>query len=237
MNLKRLARSLVLAVAMVPLAIGAPALAAPVKATGTRPSIAKSAPVAATAAPTTLAFAPHAADSLAQPGGCARTGCHAAFTGKASVHAPVAEGMCSPCHETAAGAKPRLVNGDEPSKTCGECHEVAAEVEHAKTPHPPAAEGCLDCHTPHASNEPHLLRSKQPDLCYGCHEKAELAVHVIAGLQQDKGHPLSAEHDPSRKGEPLTCVSCHEPHASAGPRLFRWQAKSAFELCQHCHKF
>lgn len=144
--------------------------------------------------------------------------------------------MCTACHDVKPNLKPRYVNGAA-DKACAECHSVADDAAQAHTPHPPAAEGCLDCHAPHSSANARLLREKLPDLCVTCHDKAALAVHVIAGMQADRGHPLEGPADPSRKGEAFDCASCHEPHGSSGPSLLRFKAASTFDLCQHCHKF
>ena len=198
-------------------------------------SVSASTPVTAVTPPAPV-FAPHAADSLKNRE-CASAGCHAKFAAPdKSAHDPVAQGMCTACHEVKPDAKPRYVNGSA-DKACAECHSVMEDAAKAHTPHPPAAEGCLDCHAPHSSPNARLLREKLPDLCVTCHEKEPLAVHVIAGMQAGRGHPLQGAADPARKGEPFTCASCHEPHGSSGPSLLRYKAASTFDLCQHCHPF
>ncbi|KKL68971.1 hypothetical protein LCGC14_2119630, partial [marine sediment metagenome] len=30
--------------------------------------------------------------------------------------------------------------------------------------------------------------------------------------------------------------SCHNPHSSASPKLFRYKAKINYDLCDYCHK-
>jgi predicted CXXCH cytochrome family protein len=39
-----------------------------------------------------------------------------------------------------------------------------------------------------------------------------------------------------RPGKPFYCGSCHNPHSTDSPLLFRFNAKSQTELCINCHK-
>jgi predicted CXXCH cytochrome family protein len=42
--------------------------------------------------------------------------------------------------------------------------------------------------------------------------------------------------DPARPGRAFYCGSCHEPHSTESPKLFRFNAKSSMGLCNNCHK-
>ena len=98
------------------------------------------------------------------------------------------------------------------------------------------AEGeCLACHDPHGSAEPRLLKTPLNQMCFECHEAGAFKVHAVTGVSLGGSHPLSGATDPSRKGERLSCVSCHDPHGSDSPRLWRFKAENAFDLCGHCH--
>jgi len=198
-------------------------------------ALAAATPTGGAPANDTPAFRPHAAESLAV-GDCTHSGCHAGIAKGVAVHAPAGDGLCDACHEVKPGVKPRFTGGDA-DRTCAQCHDVAEQAASLATPHPPVAEGCLTCHRPHAGPVKGLLRDPQPELCTTCHEREPLAVHVIAGLRAGQGHPLAGPEDPSRKGETFRCTSCHEPHGSTGPHLFRWKAKEPFDLCGHCHDY
>jgi predicted CXXCH cytochrome family protein len=38
-----------------------------------------------------------------------------------------------------------------------------------------------------------------------------------------------------RRDKKISCTSCHDPHASDSPRLWRLNVGSGFELCRKCH--
>jgi predicted CXXCH cytochrome family protein len=178
-----------------------------------------------------------ATPSPAAPAKCTDSGCHAALVKVAHVHPPAAEG-CENCHEATQGTHPdstrhnfKLVQ--EGGKLCAQCHDAFPGT---RSRHVPVAEGeCMSCHDPHGSAEPKLLKRPLNDLCFECHERAEFRVHAVVGVDLGGSHPLSGAVDPARKGERFTCVSCHEPHASDSPRLWRYAAQDAFDLCGRCH--
>jgi predicted CXXCH cytochrome family protein len=175
--------------------------------------------------------------AVAAPAACTDSGCHGALVKAAHVHPPAAEG-CENCHEATGGTHPdstrsgfRLVQ--QGGALCAQCHDPFAGT---KSRHAPVAEGeCLACHDPHASAQPKLLRRPLNDLCFECHEHEAFRVHAVVGVDLGGSHPLSGGADPARKGERFTCVSCHEPHASDSPRLWRFGAQEAFDLCGRCH--
>ena len=67
-----------------------------------------------------------------------------------------------------------------------------------------------------------MLRAKVNDLCGICHDTGP--KHTI---------PLGDQYKDPRTGGPLTCLSCHDPHASA----FDYQllADQRRDLCIECH--
>lgn len=168
---------------------------------------------------------------------CTSPECHGALLKRAHVHPPAAE-ACEGCHEAISAAHPDSTRADfqlaaSAGDLCAQCHQ---EFPGTKTRHAPVAAGeCLSCHDPHASAEPRLLRLPLNDQCFECHERGGFRVHAVVGVDLGGSHPLSGGADPARKGERFTCVSCHEPHASDTPFLWRFGAQETFDLCGKCH--
>lgn len=83
-----------------------------------------------------------------------------------------------------------------------------------------AAESCDSCHESAAAPHPQKgkktfrLTEEPPKLCFACHEET--------------GGKASL-HPPVKDGE---CLSCHEPHSTAQPKLLRSAVK---DLCSGCH--
>jgi predicted CXXCH cytochrome family protein len=103
---------------------------------------------------------------------------------------------------------------------CLSCHEALSK---GKVVHPALQMGCTTCHSAIDANElPHKktsktargLSSEQPDLCYGCHDKAKFTqknVHAAIGMG---------------------CTSCHNPHSSKNAKLLNAEPPG---LCFNCH--
>lgn len=103
---------------------------------------------------------------------------------------------------------------------CLTCHK---ELTTGKVVHAAIEMGCPTCHAGiDASAMPHKktnksakgLSSEQPELCYGCHDKAKFAgkhVHEAIGMG---------------------CTGCHNPHSSANAKLLKAKLP---ELCYNCH--
>ncbi len=169
-------------------------------------------------------------------------GCHdrAPFAGK-TVHPPLGTG-CTNCHDPHSSPYKKLLVKQVPA-LCFACHPKADFKK--KHIHPPVAKGtCLSCHTPHAANTVALLVSSPVDLCLQCHPAVAKRPHVIAaagssahpiGLTEKNGSEKWIE-DPARPGMPFYCGSCHDPHSADSPALYRFKAKTAFDLCVYCHK-
>ncbi len=188
--------------------------------------------------------------SSEQPGLC--YGCHdkAAF-GKANVHAAVGMG-CTSCHNPHSSKNAKLLVSEAPD-LCYNCHDKEAFTK--KVVHSPVEGGmCLSCHSPHSSDQTALLLKKPAEVCLECHPDVSKKPHAIA-----VGHPLGLPvvrkiknkqtgkieekievrdvKDPARQGKQFYCGSCHNPHSSASPRLYRYPVRSAMELCSNCHKY
>ena len=154
-----------------------------------------------------------------------------------TIHSPVAEGGCMDCHT------PHSADGEsltvEPVKDlCYSCHDKAAFAS-KKMIHSPVKEGmCTECHMPHISQNEKLLFRKGNMICRKCHEDVEKKPHTVAGFSgQSLGHPLRGRKDYARPGKIHSCQSCHMPHQSENPYLFRYKGNSAFDLCGYCHKY
>ncbi len=152
-----------------------------------------------------------------------------------TIHVPVGLGTCEACHEPHQSDNPKLFVGDGTQVVCFNCHDSSAFE--GTSVHPPVAAGlCTECHLPHAGQNAFLLLRRGNLLCRKCHADIEKQPHAIMGFSQ-AGHPLRGRKDPIRAGKVFGCLSCHNPHASDSPRLFRYKADSMFDLCTYCHKF
>ncbi len=105
---------------------------------------------------------------------------------------------------------------------CLKCHN---DVMSRSFKHGPVDAGfCTLCHDPHASENAAWLRKPVWDLCVTCHDEKATERHVLVGTGKKKkrklSHPTKYKRDPSRRGKPLTCVSCHEPHSAESSYLF-----------------
>lgn len=192
--------------------------------------------------------------SAEQPDLC--YGCHdKGLFMKKTVHAAVGMG-CTGCHNPHASKNAKLLISEAPD-LCMTCHDKAGFSK--KNVHVPVAGGmCLSCHSPHSTDQPELLLKKPIDVCLECHPTIPKKPHAIAGFGA-KGHPLGFTivaikkkskkdadktpekeerilMDPARKDKAFSCVSCHNPHSSDFPSLFRYKASTAMELCIACHK-
>jgi predicted CXXCH cytochrome family protein len=139
----------------------------------------------------------------------------------ATVHAPVASGMCGQCHHEPGSPEPLGTRRDG-LEACRPCHgELVGRTFTTRRTHWPVVDGsgCLHCHGPHATREPSLLRAAMPDLCYGCHADTKRRQELTA-----------TKHPPAESGE---CLVCHDPHASDATFLFSRADLSG--TCLACH--
>ena len=146
--------------------------------------------------------------------------CHEAFQEKMKlrhIHAPIAEGQCSECHNPHASNHGDLLSA-EPDRICITCHDDLLP-DGVKSIHEVVAQGsCTDCHDPHASRYRNLLVASGEKLCFECHGEIEKAVKEAAVV-----------HEPAEDG----CLDCHNPHASTeGPSLLTNREP---DLCLECH--
>lgn len=152
--------------------------------------------------------------------------CHFEYAGESlagarqagnKIHAPVAAGNCTDCHqEHELGERSRL--RAEGQALCFTCHPDRKGETGRPEQHSPYARGaCADCHNPHLSRQEKLLRAPEEELCLNCHFAFQEAL------------TLPVQHKPFRLG---FCTSCHEPHAADYRSLLRLNEQ---RLCYSCH--
>lgn len=142
-------------------------------------------------------------------------GCHdkAKFS-KKSIHAPVAGGMCSGCHDPHTSDNAKLLLG-EGADLCFNCHDKK-DFSGKRIAHAPVMGGmCSSCHAPHSSESEKLLLSAQPGLCFTCHDKSKFESKIV--------------HAPVSGG---MCTSCHFAHQGDSDKLL---TSSQPDMCYNCH--
>jgi DmsE family decaheme c-type cytochrome len=116
----------------------------------------------------------------------------------------------------------RNASAKEISDRCLGCHTYGEEhSNYARSAHLQNNVSCTDCHSPHHPKEDqHLMREKQPQLCYGCH------------LETKQQFTRTFHH---RVNEGMVqCNDCHNPHGGFQTRQLR--ATSSQDLvCFKCH--
>lgn len=157
------------------------------------------------------------------------------------------------------------VGKTESENLCLMCHsDIGEQLQKKKFVHNALQAGCTTCHDPHFKARAKLLRADANSLCLECHRqgmklpddlnqplklfegKVELTAsflegtHLVSGSDTDHPmarHPQAKIEDPRQKGKPITCLSCHRPHAGDGSlKLLVTERKSASSLCVECHK-
>jgi predicted CXXCH cytochrome family protein len=159
------------------------------------------------------------------------TTCHPTITEGRHLHFPVAQGLCTACHNPHASSEPKLLIA-QGQQVCLPCHsQIADKVNNAPVSHPAllTEQACAACHSPHSSNEDSLLRKPVKDTCVSCHDS------VIP-------KNATALHGPTNDGK---CTRCHDPHGSQYDNLLVDQfpsgnyvpyTETAYPLCFSCHK-
>lgn len=155
-------------------------------------------------------------------------GCHEKeLFAKKNVH-PAIDMGCTGCHNPHSSKNVRLLVSEVPA-LCLTCHDKAGFSR--KNVHPPVASGdCTTCHSPHSSDMIALLAKKPVEVCLQCHpDSAEHGNHAPRSGDKEP-------EDPTQPGRPFYCGSCHNPHSTNSPTLFKFNAQSMSELCVNCHK-
>jgi DmsE family decaheme c-type cytochrome len=108
------------------------------------------------------------------------------------------------------------------SARCLGCHEYGAEhANFGRSAHLQNNVGCTDCHDPHNPKESqHLLREKQPQLCFTCHLEVKQAF----------ARPF---HHRVNEGL-VKCTDCHNQHGGFEMRQLR-TTSTGDNVCFKCH--
>ena len=164
--------------------------------------------------------------------------CHRGMTSYPFVHGPNFVWSCLTCHDSQA--EPKYSVKYPVPELCYKCHvEQKQKRSGKKSYHAPyLTDKCVICHNPHASENPHSLVEPTWLLCVSCHTDKGDGRHIIAGYfygSRHRRHPTHGVLDPSRKGQELTCASCHNPHASDSPKFVTLYVRRRFDLCIKCH--
>lgn len=162
--------------------------------------------------------------ALARKGASLCNTCHNDMADKNFVHAPVASGDCTACHDPHGASSPQLLK-EKGAALCLLCHENKYKM---KFPHGPVAGGnCLFCHDPHSSDNRMLLKKYGSALCFSCHDSSLTKGQYV--------------HEPVGYGE---CTACHDVHGSSYRKLLKQNFSEAFymsysssnyALCFICH--
>lgn len=121
-----------------------------------------------------------------------------------SSHMPYREGKmtCSNCHNPHGTPTPKLIIENSVNENCYKCHPERRGPflwEHAAV-----RENCLNCHEAHGSNNPQLLKVRQPLVCRSCHIPSR--------------HPTQPHLPSTRFVFNRSCANCHpQIHGSNSP--------------------
>ena len=168
-----------------------------------------------------------------------------------------ATAACSSCHVPHQAEGPFLTRHKTSQELCFTCHgvggaakaDIQAELTElgVKSSHPATSTtgasgvGCDKCHTPHqgpAEGNPSSIRvssgaTSGAEVCKSCHAKEAAAVSAGHAGMDVPGSPAN-----------ISCLGCHEQHASTNEGLIRskilvgettYNVTSQADLCRTCH--
>lgn len=163
--------------------------------------------------------------------------CHKRLVQFKQVHGPASLWNCLVCHD--AKSTPARYSTPVPVRDlCYGCHKEQRDYFFSSQyQHGPTATGmCTICHNPHASDNEYWLKKEPWDLCTTCHFEKASGRHVLAWGPTGDTHPTRGRPDPMKPDREFSCRSCHNPHASNAPKLWNFNATTAYELCWTCHR-
>jgi predicted CXXCH cytochrome family protein len=155
--------------------------------------------------------------------------------------------ICLGCHSDIDDLRKKSVHHQPAfAQGCSTCHTPHG----GDNDHLLRAKGnalCLECHGPESSAQKdeanHLLTLfngtvRLPDDYYVKNKVAILPLRYGLG-HPVAGHPVADVMDPANQSKvktPLSCLSCHQPHASAQPDLLVKDQVNNMAFCDNCHK-
>jgi len=155
--------------------------------------------------------------------------------------------ICTGCHSDIGDLEKKAVHHQPAfAQGCATCHTPhGGDIDHLLRAKGNAL--CLECHGPDAV--PQKLESekllaifngtvKLPDDYYKKNKVPVLPLRFGLGHPVEY-HPVSDVMDPTNQSKvktPLSCLSCHQPHASAYPGLLVKDQQNNMQFCDNCHK-
>ncbi len=130
--------------------------------------------------------------------------------------------VCLICHSPHVADTKALLR-DKPAHLCESCHNNVKIQRNKSLYVHPHEEECMNCHVGHGSNHPAMLRGDGNSVCIRCHE-AQVKI----------SHPVGEKVRDPRNGQPITCITCHEPMGANFKYNLRLSGEAA--LCLECHK-
>jgi len=140
---------------------------------------------------------------------------------KKTTHAPVAGGMCLTCHVPHSSDEVLLLT-NKPYDLCLTCHSEIAQKPHALFGFSAAGHPI----GPFKKQKPVKVKKK----------KKKGSPELAPAPELASAPSTTPIMDPARPGREFYCGSCHEPHSTESPKLFRFNVKDNMDICVHCHK-
>jgi predicted CXXCH cytochrome family protein len=153
---------------------------------------------------------------------------------------------CKTCHDPHSSTNEKLLK-EKQQDLCTVCHaDMGEKIAAAKYVHAAVTDrGCAACHDPHGADVAPMLKTDVNTLCMSCHRWEDRAnpknptkrriLDSPDGLGHPLvGHPFKGVPDPSAKGAPLTCLSCHDPHVGPMEQRLKFQ-QGKNDFCSRCH--
>jgi predicted CXXCH cytochrome family protein len=155
--------------------------------------------------------------------------------------------ICLGCHSDIGDLSKKAVH-HQPAfvQGCATCHTPhGGDLDHLLRAKGNAL--CLECHGPDSAAKQdeaeHLLTIfngtvKLPEDYYKKNKVAILPLRFGLGHPVEY-HPVTDVMDPTDQSKvktPLSCLSCHQPHASAQPDLLVKDQANNMAFCDNCHK-
>jgi len=113
-------------------------------------------------------------------------------------------------------------NARDRSAPCLMCHQKEKDLfQFGRGVHQLGAVGCNDCHQIHGSQVASLLKKKEAELCFSCH-------------QEVKGKFYLPTHHKVLEGA-VKCSDCHTPHGTRTRASLRKWNKFNDDVCFSCH--
>jgi predicted CXXCH cytochrome family protein len=142
---------------------------------------------------------------------------------KAHLHQPAFQQGCATCHEPHGGENEHLLRTAKTQDLCLECHGPERQ--------------------PKKLEADHLVTIfngtvKLPEDYFAMNKVPVLPLRYGRGHPVE-GHPVSDVLDPANTSvvrAKLSCMSCHQPHASAQPNLLVKDQADNLQFCSSCHK-